>query len=133
MRILIAEDDRISAYMVETSLRADGHDVTVVSDGGKAWEIMQSTDRPQIAILDWMMPGLDGLEVCRRVRQAGGPYVYVLLLTANSQPAQVVAGIDAGADDYIKKPFDPDELRARLRSGARIVELEEKLRIQATN
>ncbi len=119
--------------MLEASLRASGHEVTVVRDGSQAWQVLQSDHRPQLAILDWMMPGMDGLEVCRNVRNAGGAYVYILLLTANTHPAQVVAGMDAGADDYIKKPFNPDELHARLRSGTRIVELQEKLRAQATN
>jgi diguanylate cyclase (GGDEF)-like protein len=85
-----------------------------------------------MAILDWMMPVMDGPEVCRQVRKAGGPYVYMLLLTGNSDPSAVVTGMDAGADDYIRKPFDSAELHARLRSGTRIVELEEKLRRQAT-
>jgi diguanylate cyclase (GGDEF)-like protein len=133
MHILIAEDDRVSAHVLEASLLAGGHEVTVVRDGGQAWEVMQSGNRPQMAILDWMMPVMDGLEVCRKIRQAGGPYVYILLLTANIHPAQVVVGIDAGADDYIRKPFEPNELHARLRTGARIIELQEKLRIQATN
>jgi diguanylate cyclase (GGDEF)-like protein len=132
MRVLIADDDRLSARMLEANLKKGGYDVTVVSDGGQAWELLQSDNRPQMAILDWMMPVMDGLEVCRQVRRAGGPYVYILLLTGNTDRDSVVTGMDAGADDYIRKPFDPAELQARLRSGMRIVELEEKLRRQAT-
>lgn len=132
MRVLIADDDRLSARVLEANLRNHGYDVVTVSDGAKAWEILESDDRPQMAVLDWMMPEMDGLEVCRRVRQAGGPYVYILLLTGNTDRDAVVTGIDAGADDYIQKPFNPGELQARLRSGKRIVELEEKLRKQAT-
>jgi len=132
MRVLIADDDRLSARMLEGTLKAGGYEVTVVADGGEAWEALQADERPHMAILDWMMPVLDGLEVCRRVRQAGGPYVYILLLTGNTDPDAVVRGMDAGADDYIRKPFDRAELQARLRSGERILDLEEKLRRQAT-
>jgi len=132
MRVLIADDDRLSARMLEANLTKSGYEVTVVSDGGHALQILRSDDRPQMAILDWMMPVMDGPEVCRQVRKSGGPYIYMLLLTGNSDPSAVVTGMDAGADDYIRKPFDPAELHARLRSGKRIVELEEKLRRQAT-
>ena len=132
VRVLIADDDRLSARMLEANLKACGYEVTVVADGGQAWQILQADERPHMAILDWMMPVLDGLQVCRKVRQAHGPYVYILLLTGNTAPDAVVTGMDAGADDYIRKPFDPAELQARLRSGKRIVELEEKLRRQAT-
>jgi diguanylate cyclase (GGDEF)-like protein len=123
----------MSARMLEANLTKSGYEVTVVSDGGLALEILKSDDRPPMAILDWMMPVMDGPEVCRQVRHAGGPYVYMLLLTGNSDPSAVVTGIDAGADDYIRKPFDSAELQARLRTGKRIVELEEKLRRQATS
>ena len=132
MKVLIADDDRLSARMLEASLTKSGYEVTVVSDGGRALQILNSEDRPQMAILDWMMPVMDGPEVCRQVRSAGGTYIYMLLLTGNSDPSAVVTGMDAGADDYIRKPFDVAELEARLRSGRRIVELEEKLRRQAT-
>jgi diguanylate cyclase (GGDEF)-like protein len=133
MRVLIADDDRLSALMLEANLKASGYEVTVVPDGGQAWQILKTDDRPQIAILDWMMPVMDGLEVCRKVRRGSGPYVYILLLTGNTDPDSVVTGMDAGADDYIRKPFHPAELKARLRSGKRIVDLEEKLRRQATH
>lgn len=132
MRVLIADDDRISSRMLEASLKADGYDVIVAEDGDQAWQVLKGDERPQIAVLDWMMPTMDGLEVCRRVRKTTGPYVYILLLTGNTDSASVVMGMDAGADDYIRKPFHPAELKARLRSGKRIVELEEKLRRQAT-
>jgi len=133
MRVLIADDDRLSSRMLEASLNASGYEVIVAGDGGQAWQVLKNDDRPQIAILDWMMPVMDGLEVCRRVRRSTGPYVYILLLTGNTDPDSVVTGMDAGADDYIRKPFHPAELKARLRSGKRIVELEEKLRRQATH
>ncbi len=133
MRILVAEDDKLSAYILEATLRTFGYDVIAVGDGVRALEVLHSENPPQLAILDWMMPGIDGLEVCRRVRRAGGPYVYILLLTANSEPSEIVAGIEAGADDYIKKPFNPVELQARLRTGKRIVELEMSLRSLANH
>jgi len=133
MRVLIADDDYLSAQALEIDLRAGGYDVTVVADGGEAWQILKADDPPQIAILDWKMPIMDGLEVCRRVRRSTGPYIYLLLLTGNADPDSVVTGMDAGADDYMRKPCSLAELRARLRSGKRIVDLEEKLRLQATH
>jgi diguanylate cyclase (GGDEF)-like protein len=133
MKVLIADDDWLSTQALETDLRASGYDVTTVGDGDEAWQILKSDDRPQIAILDWRMPIMDGLEVCRRVRQSTGPYVYILLVTGNADPDSVVTGMDAGADDYMRKPCYPAELRARLRSGKRIVDLEERLRRQATH
>lgn len=133
MRVLIADDDYLSAQVLEVDLRAGGYDVTVVGDGGEAWQILKADDPPQIAILDWKMPIMDGLEVCRRVRRSTGPYIYLLLLTGNADPDSVVTGMDAGADDYMRKPCSLAELRARLRSGKRIVDLEEKLRLQATH
>jgi len=113
MRVLIADDDRLSSRMLEASLNASGYEVIVAGDGGQAWQVLKNDDRPQIAILDWMMPVMDGLEVCRRVRRSTGPYVYILLLTGNTDPDSVVTGMDAGADDYIRKPFHPAELKAR--------------------
>jgi len=133
MKVLIADDDLLSARALETDLRANGYDVTVVGDGAEAWQILKADDRPQIAILDWRMPIMDGLEVCRRVRQATGPYIYILMVTGNADPDSVITGMDAGADDYMRKPCYPAELRARLRTGKQIVDLEEKLRGQATH
>ena len=97
-------------------------------DGAAAAEILESPDAPSIAILDWMMPRMDGVEVCQRVRKNhNAPYIYLLMLTAKSQKDEIAAGLDAGADDYVIKPFDPDELRARLKVGQRVVELERTL------
>jgi len=133
MKVLIADDDWLTARMVERSLQSSGYELTVVEDGEQAWQILNGEDRPQIAVLDWMMPNMDGLEVCRNVRGANGPYVYILLVTGNDNPDSVVIAMDAGADDYIRKPCSPAELRARVRCGRRIVGLEEKLRRQATH
>jgi diguanylate cyclase (GGDEF)-like protein len=128
MRILIAEDDPVSRQVLATRLRNWGDEVIACPDGTSAWEALQKPDAPKLAILDWMMPGLDGLEVCRRVRGlTGRAYSYLLLLTARSQREDVVAGLEAGADDYLTKPVDLNELRARLRAGHRILELQDQL------
>ncbi|HEY7387879.1 MAG TPA: diguanylate cyclase [Bryobacteraceae bacterium] len=128
MKILAAEDNPISQTMLRSMLTRWGYEVVTAGDGNEAWQILQSSDAPRMAILDWMMPGQDGVEVCRRLRAAGQePYTYVLLLTARSDSQDLVEAIDAGADDYLTKPFNSSELRARLRAGRRIVELQEQL------
>ena len=100
----------------------------------KAWEVLQHEDSPRLTILDWMMPGLDGSDICRQLRQSSqGAYVYVLLLTSRVSKEDIVAGMEAGADDYLGKPYDAQELKVRLRAGQRIIELEEALREQATH
>lgn len=128
MRILIAEDDAVSRRVLEATLRRWNHEVLVTHDGEEAWAEFQKPDPPRLAILDWMMPGLDGVEVCRRVREhptAAG--TYLILLTARGERSDIVAGFEAGADDYVTKPFDREELRARVRAGQRIVELQQSL------
>lgn len=128
MRALIAEDDSISRRMLEAFLVKWGYEVLVATEGEEAWGILQGNDAPRLAVLDWMMPGRDGIDICRSVRQRKGrPYVYIILLTARGQKEDIVEGLEAGADDYVTKPFDPYELRARLRAGRRIVELQEQL------
>jgi CheY-like chemotaxis protein len=127
-RILIAEDHYVSRHLLERNLTNWGFDVMTAEDGAAAMRVLESDNPPPLAILDWMMPEIDGPEVCRLVRQrAGMPYVYLLLLTAKSQKDEIAAGLDAGADDYVIKPFDPDELRARLKVGQRVVTLERAL------
>jgi len=109
-------------------VRKWGYDVISVSDGTQAWEVLGGRDAPRLAILDWMMPGLTGPEVCEKVRSKGGEsYTYILLLTGRTQKEDVIEGMDAGADDYVVKPFDQQELRVRLRAGRRIVELQDEL------
>jgi diguanylate cyclase (GGDEF)-like protein len=140
MRILIADDSLVSRHLLEVTLRNWGYEVVVACDGTEAWKILQTDNAPSIAILDWMMPGQTGPEVCRMVRQkAMEPYTYILLLTSRSLKEDVVAGMDSGADDYLTKPFDQHELKVRLRAGTRIVDLQaqllatrEALREQAT-
>jgi len=128
VKILIAEDDAISRRLLETILRKWGYEVLVAVDGGQAWEELQKENAPRLAILDWMMPEMDGVEVCGKVRErTGSPYVYILLLSAKSQREDLVKGMESGADDYITKPFDANELKVRLRAGRRILDLQEQL------
>ncbi|MCC6738819.1 MAG: response regulator transcription factor [Planctomycetia bacterium] len=128
MRILVAEDDPVSRRLLEVTLRKWGHEPEVAQDGLQAWEALRRPDRASFAILDLMMPGLSGIEVCRRARALGQPApLYVILLTARSETETVVEALEAGADDYVLKPFTPDELRARIGAGARVVDLEQKL------
>ena len=127
MRILIAEDDPVSRCFLEVALSKWDYEVISTRDGNEAWETFQS-ETPPIAILDWMMPGLDGAEVCRRIRTVKTAFApYLILLTAKSEKGDVVAGLEAGADDYITKPFNRQELRARLEVGLRIGELQKNL------
>ncbi len=127
-RILVAEDHQVSRHLLERNLQNWGFDVVTAQDGEVAAKILDGDDAPAIAILDWMMPRMDGVEVCKRVRQKHpAPYIYLLLLTAKSQKDEIAAGLDAGADDYVIKPFDPEELRARLKVGQRVVQLERTL------
>src|SRR5580698_6462569 len=125
---LIAEDDPIFRRILETWFKKWDYAVTAVDNGLAAWEVLQSDDAPPLAILDWMMPGMDGIELCRKIRSRNhGPYRYVLLLTAKDDKQDVIAGLEAGADDYLTKPFDVDELRARVRAGKRILDLQAAL------
>ena len=127
-RILVAEDELTFRHMLKTFLTKWGYQVGVVSDGLEAWKVLQGEDRPRLALLDWMMPGMDGAEVCRAIREKKpDPYVYLILLTSRDQKQDVVEGMEAGADDYLIKPFDPRELRARIHAGERIIELEDRL------
>ena len=128
MRVLIAEDDAVSRRILETFLRNWGHEVVTTFDGEEAWQAMRGPDAPALAILDVMMPGVDGLEVCRRVRKlAGATPPYIILLTAKHGARAIVDGMEAGADDYLTKPYDRDELRVRVQVGVRIVELQTRL------
>jgi len=127
-RILVAEDHHVSRHLLERNLVNWGFDVVTVEDGEAAARILEQDDAPPIALLDWMMPKLDGAQVCARVRQqVDKPYIYLILLTAKSQKEDVATGLVAGADDYVIKPFDADELRARLNVGERVVNLERTL------
>jgi two-component system cell cycle response regulator len=141
VKVLIADDDMISRRLLEATLTRWGYEAIVTHDGIEAWDALQKPTAPSLAILDWMMPGMDGVEVCKRVRQRQQePYIYLLLLTTRGRKEHLIEGLDAGADDYLTKPFDPHELQVRLRAGKRIVTLQaeliearETLRIQATH
>ncbi len=128
MRILIAEDEPVSRLVLSTFLKGWGHEVVVAGDGLEARRLLSEEGAPPVAILDWMMPGIDGVEVCRRVRaEAKGPRAYLILLTAKGGKADAVEALEAGADDFLAKPFDRNELKARLHAGLRIVELQRGL------
>jgi sigma-B regulation protein RsbU (phosphoserine phosphatase) len=128
VRVLLAEDDAISRRLLETLLSRWGYEVTVACDGDEAWRYLQREDAPHLAILDWMMPGMGGLEICRKVREVGHPSpVYLILLTARAGSEDVVEGLETGANDYVTKPFNREELRARVRVGVRVVDLQASL------
>jgi DNA-binding response OmpR family regulator len=128
VKILIAEDERVSRRLLELTLTGWGHEVTVTEQGEEAWAILEQEDPPSLAILDWMMPGMDGIEICRRARQRKNTsHTYIILLTAKNSKANIVEGLIAGANDYVTKPFDRDELRARLHVGETVLDLQGRL------
>ena len=128
MRVLLAEDSGVIRVLLKQVLTKWGYEIVFAEDGDEAWRILERADSPRIALLDWMMPGPDGVEVCQRVRKAARePRVYIILLTGKDEREDVVRGLTAGADDYLRKPFDNVELEARMRTGRRIVELEDEL------
>jgi signal transduction histidine kinase len=127
MKVLIAEDDAVSRRLLQSNLERWGHEVVSAENGAEAWRLFQRDEFP-IVISDWMMPAMDGVELIQRIRASERPgYVYAILLTAKSQTEDLVRGMEAGADDFLSKPFDRDELRVRLRAGERIVQLEQHL------
>jgi DNA-binding response OmpR family regulator len=136
MRILIADDDAVTRKLLDATLRRHGWDVISANDGNGAWrafEELKGKDAPAIAILDWMMPGVEGIEICRRLRATPGfESLYVILLTSRSNKADLAEGLAAGANDYIEKPFDTVELEARVRVGERMVMLQQKLNARVT-
>lgn len=130
MKVLLAEDETVSRRLLQSYLEKWGHDVVATKSGADAWALFKESDF-QLVMTDWMMPEMDGLELIRRIRAARRPqYVYTILLTARSHKEDLVKGMEAGADDFVAKPFDRDELRVRLRAGERIVQLERDLAAQ---
>src|SRR5271169_2415377 len=131
MRILIADDSIVSRHLLEATLRKWGYEIAIACDGLEAWNILQEDNAPRLAILDWVMPGLTGPEVCKRVREnlrdKEASYTYILLLTSKSQREDLIEGMESGADDYLTKPFDQHELKVRLRAGTRIIDLQREL------
>jgi diguanylate cyclase (GGDEF)-like protein len=141
MKILVAEDDAVSRIMLERTLQRAGYEVTSVSNGVHALEELATQNPPRLALLDWIMPSKDGVEVCREVRgRRDRAYTYLILLSSKESKQEIVQGLESGADDYLTKPYDAEELKARLRAGERILELEDRLvearesmRFQATH
>ncbi len=141
MKVLIADDDDVLRHILQARLTKWGYDVVEARNGIEAWRLLHGNDAPKLAILDWIMPGMDGVDVCKEIRKREDhPYTYLILLTAKHRKEDVIAGMEAGADDYIAKPFDPQELKVRLRAGRRILDLQaellaakENLRYQATH
>ncbi|HUE87752.1 MAG TPA: response regulator [Vicinamibacterales bacterium] len=128
MRILVADDDPVSRTVVAAMLRKSGFNVELADDGEQAWAALEHPDAPLLAVMDWMMPGLDGPEICRRLRAVETPTpTYVVLLTSRDAAADIVEGLRAGADDYVTKPPDEDELVARVSVGVRVVALQQTL------
>ena len=128
MKILIADDDPLSRRLLEKTLERVGYEVISVPDGRQAVKSLSATDAPRLALLDWMMPELDGPGVCREIRNRRDQnYVYIILLTSRQSKEDTVEGLESGADDYLVKPFNADELKARLRTGERILHLEDRL------
>lgn len=127
MRALVADDDRAAAAIVSRSLLSWGFQVEIAHEGDSAWHVLSEVT-PSLAIIDWEMPGVDGPELCRRIRNTPRlAHLYVVLLTARSSRSDLVSGLESGADDYLVKPVDPNELRARVQVGARVVALQERL------
>ncbi|HUZ47344.1 MAG TPA: response regulator [Terriglobia bacterium] len=128
LRILVADDDLVSLRVLEGSLQKWGYQVLVAKDGNEAWSALTEPSPPQMAVLDWMMPGMDGTTICRKIRsQLREPVMYLILLTARTDQMDVVSGLEAGANDYVTKPFHHAELRARVGVGARVLELQNRL------
>lgn len=128
MKVLIADDDPIARDMLEAKLSMWDYVVVSASDGKEAWDILQKDDAPRIAVLDWMMPNMNGIELCRKIKEREkASYVFVILLTSKSEKEEIVVGLDAGADDFITKSFDPGELKSRLMAGIRVLDYESKI------
>lgn len=128
MKVLIAEDDQVSCRLLEAALHKKGYEVVISRDGNEAWNKLKRKNTPQLVVLDWMMPGMDGVDICKKVRaKENNGYIYIILLTAKDRKDDIAMGLDAGADDYITKPFNSKELHARVRVGVRILELQNRL------
>ncbi|PYJ03151.1 MAG: response regulator [Verrucomicrobia bacterium] len=128
MKILIAEDDPVSRRLLQATLNKWGYQVTVTANGKEAWQALQTPEAPSLLILDWLMPEMDGVEICREARRSSAhKSAYIILLTSRGSKEDIVKGLEAGADDYVTKPFDHGELRARVQVGSRVVQLQSAL------
>lgn len=131
MKVLIADDEPVTLKMLEFLLKKWGYETISVLDGNIAWEILTSESPPQMAILDWMMPGKEGADICRHLRaKPENEGIYIILLTSKDQKEHIVEGLNAGANDYITKPFDNEELKARILVGKRMIHLQETLKMR---
>ncbi len=127
-RILVADDDSVSLRVLQKMLEKWGHEVVVAKDGTEAWQVLTAPEAPGLAVLDWMMPGMAGATICRRVREIPlDPSPYLILLTARNDSADIVTGLESGANDYVTKPFHHAELRARVHVGLRVLDLQNRL------
>jgi phosphoserine phosphatase RsbU/P len=128
MNVLIADDDDTCRAMLQAFLKKCGYDVAAARDGREAWEMLQTPDAPRLAVIDWMMPEMNGPDLCRKLRsQESTRPLYIILLTSKGEQQDIIAGLEAGADDYIAKPYDQDELKARMNAGRRIIQLQLEL------
>ncbi|MGI5911669.1 MAG: GGDEF domain-containing protein [Syntrophomonadaceae bacterium] len=128
MNILIADDDALFLKILRDNLVEWGHEVIVAHDGNEAWAILESDNRPNLAFLDWMMPGIDGIEICKRLRNLDSPsYIWAVLLTAKTKKEDLKKGLEAGADEYLVKPICFDELKLRLKIWQRVIEMQQKI------
>jgi diguanylate cyclase (GGDEF)-like protein len=134
LRVLIADDDEIARVTLQKMLVSLGHEPVAARDGAEAWDVIQCADSPSLMILDWQMPGLEGIEICRKVRGDAERrlYQYIIMLTARDRMEDLVESLEAGADDFLRKPFDVRELRARVHAGERILAARDELRARAT-
>lgn len=135
MKLMLVEDSAVERHQIADCLQAWNLDFNAVKDGAEAWRILASADPPNLVLLDWMLPEIDGIELCRRIRMLGanGNYIYTVMLTAKDRKSHLLTAMAAGADDYLAKPVDPSELRARILVGKRILELQQSLRFAATH
>jgi len=140
LKILIADDSEITRLMLYHKLSEWGYEIEIANDGEEAWEILCQENPPTLAIIDWMMPNMDGITLCKKIREnIKEPYIYMIILTMRNKKNDLIESMEAGADDFVSKPFDADVLKVRLRAGIRILDLHnalisarEELRIQAT-
>jgi len=133
VKILIAEDDPVSRRLLEAFLSKWGYDVVVTCDGREAWEVLNEADAPSLVVSDWMMPKVDGLELCRKIREMQrSRYTYFIILTAKERKEDVIQGLEAGADDFLIKPFHQEELKYRVQIGERIIKLEQRIMVLAS-
>ena len=134
MQILVADDDPVYRSLLQGLLEESHFEVVLACDGAEAWEVLQRPDAPTLALLDWNMPGMEGYEVCRKVRQAkGDSSPYILMVTSNSSREELLKVLVAGADDYLLKPFEPLDLKIRLRTAVRILSLQDRLELAVIN